>query len=467
MASNASGGAEYGADRIFEAISAEKALLGSLMVEPDAIADVSALVRPEQFSSGQHRDIYQAILDCWEQRIPPDFINVDEQLAVNRAQFATLADLSNIALRTDFTAVYAMHYAQRVVFAHRFRVMLNGIEGATKMLAESPDLDPVDAMQAIIGKMLSGDAATSTLYMVSGLMPTMLQTLDEEQRGIVELRPVPTPYGSLTNLLSGGFKPGELILLAARPSMGKTALALGLAAGAAIYGQSLFFSLEMDTDSVMRRLLSAASGVPHDDIQQAKMSPQQFDAVATAGRSLAKLPLGIDDSPNLTADQIKLRIQRQQAFGPVSLVVIDYLELVGDQHENEERRLTSIARKMKQATKECGVPIVLLSQLSRDVERRTPPVPRLSDLRWSGSLEAIADKIMFIYREDYYLDKGMVKIADRQDEKNVAQIRLDKNRNGSTGRVKLFYDGPKMAFHSLTAQDYADQQAFDVIDVPG
>jgi replicative DNA helicase len=280
-------------------------------------------------------------------------------------------------------------------------------------------------------------------------MPALLEVITEERSGIRNRKVTRFGLGAIDGLLGGGVKPGELLILAARPSMGKTALALQASIHAAISGQSMVFSLEMDAESILRRAVSNVSGVPFDTIEQSRLTDDMYRRVTRGTQDLAKINLLLDDSAGITSEQIAVRVQRQQGFGEVSMVMVDYLEMVGDSGEHEERRLTKITHRLKRLALEAHVPVILLSQLSRKVEERTIPIPRLSDLRWSGSLEAIADKIAFIYREDYYLDKGMLEHGKAENPgANITQFRLDKNRNGKTGIARVTFDGPIFRFNA-------------------
>jgi replicative DNA helicase len=431
--------------------TAERRLLAAMLADHEAIVGVSEILTDRSFTIPAMQDMYRAMLHCWERRVPGDFTNVDEQLKLDQAKHATLEDLVSLITPDDptWSPAYAMHYARRVHHAERFRRIHGAYQDALVSMASNPDLDPAEVLMGVVGRITNGDVSDTGPLPTNVLMPALLDMIDEEMAGTRDTRGIPSGVDRLDDFMGGGFQPGELIILAARPGQGKTSLAMQMAVRASLLGTAMAFSLEMDADAIMRRMISTQSMVPFEAIRRGKLDADQYRRMKRATQELAALPIVIDDTAGLTADQIKVRIQRQQINGPVSFVMVDYLELVGDKNTNEEQRLSNIARSLKQTAKECGVVIVLLSQLSREVERRTPPIPQMKDLRWSGSLEAIADKILFIYREDYYIERGMMKLSDRQEPTaNIAHIRLDKQRNGKVGIARQEWVGHCFAFRN-------------------
>lgn len=436
------------------AVSAERALVASVMMDPGTIADVAGEVTAADFTDHLYREIFQAAEQLWELRIPADFVNLAEYLEKNGSR-VSLLDLSSILSGggQEGYSVYARYYAKRITNAARFRRVQDAWSSALLTVAADPEIDPAEAIMAAIGSVVATGSTDRQTLSAAELLPDLLARIDAERQGTRKRIVYGTGLGAIDNLMGGGIRPGELMILAARPSMGKTALGVQASIRQSIFGQSMIFSLEMDRDAILRRALANMAWVEHDRIDGARLPDDLFRKLEVAAKRLSALPLIIDDSSGITSDQIAVRVQRQQASGPVSTVLVDYLEMVGDRHDHEERRLTGIARRLKELARQAEVGVVLLAQVSREVEKRTPQIPRLSDLRWSGSLEAIADKIAFLYREDYYLDKGMLKPEEAEAPgSGVTQFRLDKHRNGATGIARVEFNGPTFAFRSRSLE---------------
>ncbi len=433
------------------AVDAERAVLGSLLLDRDAIADVATILpSAEMFAVPDHRAVYRAVLALWHRREPADLVTVSEQLRASGNDDVTSLDLANMMGAVP-TAVHAMHYASRVRNAYRIRKMQEGYAGTLDTLSSNPDLDPVEALSGLIGTIMDhsgGELTGPRAY--ADLIDTVQERIDLEQAGAVERREIPTGFTDLDRTLNGGFKPGELVVVAARSSMGKTAFGYELIRSAARRGTAVMFSAEMTEDAIARRAIARESGVPLAVLDGGKMDPGQYDRFHRASEDMKALPIHVDDTSGITTDQVLVRTQRMQRHGPVGLVLFDYIELAGDRvgpREGEERRVAKIIHNLKHVALTCNVPVIALSQVSRDVETRKPFIPKLSDLRYSAAIEQTADKVLFLYRRDYYVAQGLLDYEAGTE--NTCQVIVAKHRNGPTGSVMLRYTGETFRFDNL------------------
>ncbi len=287
-------------------------------------------------------------------------------------------------------------------------------------------------------------------------MSTSFDRLDELHKDKGKLRGVPTGYKDLDNVLAG-LQPSDLIILAARPSMGKTALALNLAHNVAVKAKMpvLLFSLEMSKEQLVDRMLAAEAGVNAWNLRTGNLTDQDFEKIGHAMGTLSEAEIYIDDSPGITVSDMRTKARREAHKRPIGLIIVDYLQLMsgggrfsGD--ANRVQEISEISRGLKGIARELKVPVLALSQLSRSVENRSPQIPQLADLRESGSIEQDADVVAFIYREDYY--------NPETENKNIARILIRKHRNGPTDDVDLYFDREKQRFFSI---DSKHSQPFD------
>lgn len=432
---------------------AERAVIGSLLLDRDAIADVHPILpTADMFTNRNHQAVYRAVLDLWHRREPADTVTVWSQLERAGGHDLTIADLTDF-LSAVPTSVHARYYAERVRNAARIRKLQQGYAETLDLLSGNPDLDPVEALSGLLGTMMdAGGGTDSGPRAYADLVPAVHDRIGAEQRGEIERNEIPTGFIDLDHKLNGGLKPGELAIVGARPSMGKTAFSYELVRSAALNGwPAVLFSAEMTEDAIVRRALARESGVPMTTIDRGRMTDNQRLSVGAASDKLAGLPIHIDDTSGITTDQMLVRTQRIQRAGPVGLVVFDYLELAGDRlggrNDSEERRISKVITNLKHLAMSCNVAVVALSQVSRDVEHRKNLIPKLSDLRWASTIEQTADKVMFLYRHDYYVAQN---IADYDPTlENVCQVIVAKHRNGPTGAVKLHYTGETFRFDNL------------------
>jgi replicative DNA helicase len=295
---------------------------------------------------------------------------------------------------------------------------------------------------------------------IEEILAESFDRLDELHKDKGKIRGVPTGLRDLDNILAG-LQRSDLIIIAARPSMGKTALTLNLAHNIATKSEQpvLLFSLEMSKEQLVDRMLSMESGVEAWNIRTGNLSDADFEKIGQAMGTLSEAPIYIDDTPSITVSDLRTKARREQHQRQLGAIMVDYLQLMSGgarfgSTENRVQEISEISRGLKAIARELNVPVVALSQLSRSVESRSPQIPQLSDLRESGSIEQDADVVAFIYREDYY--------NPETDRKNITDLFIKKHRNGPVGQVELYFDKDRQRFRSLDKrQSSANSQPFE------
>ncbi len=422
-------------------IEAEQSLLGSLLIDKDAIVQIAEQVHPAYFyRTEQHGKIYEAIIQLFEKREPIDLVTVTEQLRHNNALDvaggpAYLTTLVNMVP----TAAHVETYAQ-MVKEHYIRRQL--IAESTKLVETAYDEgetleDLIDhAEQSIFS--LSQQSVKRDFVALRDVLTVSFDRLDELQKTSGKLRGVPTGFRDLDNKLAG-LQDSNLIIFAARPGAGKTSFVLNVALNAALKGNVPvgFFSLEMSQEELVDRLLVAQADIDAWKLKTGRLDEKDFDRLSHAMGELAEAPLYIDDTPGLSLAEIRTKARRLQIEHGLKLIIIDYLQLIhGRNQENRVQEVSEISQGLKNLARELKIPVFALSQLSRAVEARGTRKPQLSDLRDSGAIEQDADVVMFIYRED---------------AENFEDVTLDiqKHRNGPMGEVKLIFRGDRMRFYGM------------------
>lgn len=430
-------------------IEAEISTLGSLMLDQEAIFRVADALIPQDFYKPAHRDIYEAMLDLTNKKEPIDVLSVTTRLR----EKGKLEEIGGSTYLTSLvnavpTASHIEHYSTVV---RRKRLLRNLIEASYHIsqlgYREADNVEELldEAEQRIFG--IAKDSFRQEFIAVRAALEEAWERIERIHRDRDALRGVPTGFEDLDNLL-GGLQKSDLVVLAARPSLGKTALSLDIARNAALLGHPVgLFSLEMSRDQLTDRLIAAQGGVDLWRLRTGRLRHEgennDFSRIQNAMAVLSEIPLFLDDTPSPTVIELRAKARRLQAKHKLELVVIDYLQLIRG-HQNTESRVqevSEISRSLKALAKELNLPVLALSQLSRGVEMRPTAIPKLSDLRESGSIEQDADVVMFIYRED--------KVRENTDRKNIAEIRIEKHRNGPTGRIELFFNEESASFRSL------------------
>ena len=429
-------------------IDAEKGLLGSLMLDKDAIIKVADFLRPDDFYKTAHRNIYKSIEDLFTQGEPIDLISVSSKLKEREE----LESIGGVAYLTELincvpTASHVQTYAQIVQKKRVLRDLIDAGQDIA-MMGYDEEQDPDHLLDRAESKIfgITQKSMTSAFLPIKPYLEGAFERIDKLSKERGALRGVTTGFNGLDAMLSG-LQKSDLIILAARPAMGKSSLSLDIAKNVALKEKKAvgLFSLEMAKDQLIDRMISSESNIDSWKIRQGMLSHEtdDFDRLQQALGVLSEAPIYIDDTCNCTVLQMKAMARRLQASHDLGLIVIDYLQLIEPTNHNisSVQQVTEISRSLKIMARELNVPILALSQLSRAVEQRTPKVPRLSDLRESGSLEQDADIVMFIYREEAY--------HEDTPRKGIADIIIAKHRNGPIGRVEVGFDKQKASFRNL------------------
>lgn len=438
-----------------QSLDAERALLGALLLRPEAIHDVSDTIKGGSFYAEKHRLIFEAMRDLVERGEPIDLLSLSSRLEAKGeleriGGRAYLAELSGTAPSPGNFA----HYADLVARKHVMRALIDASYEITEAAYdEARDTTELldDAEKKIYA--IGNSSAAHKFVAIRDLTDGAFERIDKLSQKEDGIRGIPTGFPELDNLL-GGLHPSDLIILAARPSVGKSSLMLDIARNTAIrHGTSVgIFSLEMSSEQLVDRMLSAESYVDSWKMRTGKVKEaEDFARIRDALETLSKAPIFIDDKPGnniLSMRAVARRLKREHGIG---LIIVDYLQLMAPTNtkasDSMVQQVTEISRSLKQLARELEVPVIALSQLSRAVEQRGGK-PRLSDLRDSGSIEQDADVVMFIHRED--------KVNKDSDRPNIAEILIEKHRNGPTGKAELYFDDKRTTFMSVDKAGYGD-----------
>ncbi len=431
-------------------VDAEMSLLGAVLIDEEVLADVSETVDARDFYDKRHADIYDAMMRLFEHRKPVDLLTLTDELKKK----GLLEDIGGSKYLTELTnyvptAAHAVTYAEMVSQKAVRRRLIRASSDITELgYNEESSIEELLGMAEAELFAVSDQNLKQDLASLESILLESFDRLEELHRNKGQLRGVKTGYRDLDNM-TAGLQPSDLIILAARPAMGKTTLVTNLAYNVATINKKsvLFYSLEMSKEQLVDRMLSDVSGVDSWNIRTGNLSDEDFAKLSEASGEMAEAPIFIDDTPGLTVLEIRTKARRAAHQAPLGLIVIDYLQLIqgsGRSDGNRVQEVSEISRGLKLLARELNVPVIALSQLSRTVESRTPQVPQLSDLRESGSIEQDADIVMFIYREAYY--------NPDTDRENITDLILAKHRNGPTGKVELYFHPERLRFMSLDKQ---------------
>ncbi len=443
---------EYDGLNIPYSPEAEQAVLGAIIYEPECFGRVAeVLPRPEYFHMSMHRMIYSTMLSMYTQGRSIDFVTLYEELKHEKNFDPTEGKTYMAALVENCPSISNVEvYADLVRSKYEGRLLMNTgkriIEDVT-----SGQHDPallVDAAEQMIYDIRQGKSVQGLERIESVILKTF-DRLDALNKDDEALKPMASGIGEIDRITTG-LNRSDLIILAARPGMGKTSFALNIARNVALKGKRTvaFFSLEMTKDQLVSRLLSSEALVGGTKLRTGKLSDEEWQRIISAGDVLSKCEMYLDDTPGISVPAMKSKLRRLKN---IDLVVIDYLQLMttGRHTDNRVQEISEITRNLKVLAKELSVPVICLSQLSRASEKRAEDHrPQISDLRDSGSIEQDADIILFLYREAYY-DKNKVIGGDNSEvDQNSAECLIAKNRHGETGTVKLHWQGEFMRFTS-------------------
>ncbi len=448
-----------------QSIDSEQAVLGSIMLRKDAMHVVEDTLTPESFYVEKHKMIFNSMLELASKNEPIDMLSLSTRLSEKKSLEQVggnkyLADIVN----TVPSSTNVKHYADIVQKKYVLRSLIEAADYVSEIAFEEGDDhmdDILDMAEKKIFQVVSSPKNQKYVNLKDAL-PEAYERLEKLHENKGALRGLPTGFKDLDTMLSG-LQPSDLIILAARPSMGKTTLALDMARMAGVVHEKsiLIFSLEMSSQQLVDRMLSAESRVNAWNLRTGNLSSdREFSQLRDSLGKLAKAKIFIDDTAGNSIVRMKSLARRIKAEKSLDLIVVDYLQLMttSKSHDSMVNQVTEISRSLKGLAKELDVPVLALSQLSRAVESRGGK-PRLSDLRDSGSIEQDADVVMFIHRED----KG----KDESEKTNIAEILIEKHRNGPVGKVDLYFDEKTTTFLNLeksNLSDFAPRKVSDGLD---
>ncbi len=431
-------------------VDAEKTVLGALLLDPEAIIKVSDLLRPEDFYDPTHRLIYQGIWDLYQGHEVIDFVTVSAKLADKKKiqDIGGSAFLAQLASSVP-TSSHIYQYAQIVKTKAVHRRVIDAGQKITGLGYEEnrPIAELLDEVEQSVFAITNTFIKEKFVH-IRDVLDARYEKFAEmhESKDDSPIKGVPTGFNGLDMKLSG-LQPSDLIILAARPSMGKTSLALNIAQNAAIKARKSvgIFSLEMSKEQLVDRLFASMLGVDSWKLQRGKLDDSDFQNMGPIMDELNKANIFIDDSVASSLSELRAKARRLQMEHGLDLLIIDYLQLMSTGNAsytgNRVQEISEISRSLKQIGRELHVPIIALSQLSRAVETRPGNIPALSDLRDSGSIEQDADVVLMMYREDYY--------EEDSDRPGMTDIYIRKHRNGPTGRVELMFKKEQMRFYDV------------------
>jgi replicative DNA helicase len=428
---------------------AEASLLGALLIDSDAIVKIADSISGQDFFEIRHQRIYEAIVQLYESHEAIDVLTLTDKLR-NNGHLDGVGGPSYLTELTNFvpTAAHVEQYAdivaqkalrRRLIAASKDIVGLGYDESKQlKELIEEAETRLFEVSQQHIKQ---------NVISLEAILAESFDRLDDLHKDKQKIRGIPTGFKDVDEKLAG-FQRSDLVILAARPSMGKTALALNFAHNIAVQANEpvLIFSLEMSKEQLVDRLLSMESGVDAWALRTGNLTDADFEKIGHAMGTLSEAQIFIDDSPGITISDLRTKARREAHQRPLGLIIVDYLQLMsgGGRYSGDGNRvqeISEISRGLKGVARELNVPVLALSQLSRSVESRSPQIPQLADLRESGSIEQDADVVAFIYREEYY--------NPETDRKKLTDLFIKKHRNGPTGGVELYFDNEKQRFRSV------------------
>ena len=439
-------------------IDAEEAILGAILVNPSCMNRIVENLRPESFYKPAHRYVYEAMLQLYNGEDKIDIVSVSDVLNVNQklelvGGRAFINDLSYNTITTANVEYYAKIVQEKAIK----RSLINA---GSEIVTSGYDLNPIEeslekAQNLIFD--IASQKASKSLISIKDIVYDVYAKIEERANNKDKLTGVATGFYDL-DTYTNGLQKSDLIILAARPAMGKTAFALNIAQNVALRANVpvAIFSLEMSKDQLAQRLMCAEAEVDTQRLKTGNMQSKDWEKMATAMANLSEAKIYIDDTAGCTITDLRAKCRRlAMAEKNLGLIVIDYLQLIeGTGREDRMQQISSISRGLKILAKELQIPILALSQLSRAVEGRTDKRPMLSDLRESGSIEQDADIVMFIYRDEYYKNGGDDDDeAERAANKGEAEIIIAKHRNGPTGTVKLLFQGSITKFKNPMKTD--------------
>ncbi len=429
-------------------IVAEKSLLGAIMLSNDALPDILMILRPRDFYEERHQTIFQAIIDLYDQHKPVDLLTLTAELRAKKklkevGGAAYLTEISNFVPAASHAKAYAEIIEKASV---RRRLIKAGTEIANKAYEDDAEVDN------LVGKAerelfeVSDNIIKSDYVAMDDLLADAFDRIEELHKNKGALRGLKTGFADLDKI-TAGFQKGDLIVIGARPSMGKTTLAQNIAYNIAEINKKgvLFFSMEMAASEIVDKMISDISGVDNWKMRTGNLSDEEFAKIGDALGEMDEIPIYIDDTSSMTIMELRNKARRAMHDHDIGVVIVDYLQLISgsDRYKgNRVQEVTEISRGLKILARELSIPVVALAQLSRNVAGRDDFRPLLTDLRDSGSIEQDADLVIFIHRPDYYK-------KPEEEPTNVTELLIRKHRHGALGEVELYFDGAHSRFMSL------------------
>ena len=428
-------------------LDAEKSLLGAVLIDEETLADISEHVTAKDFYEKRHAIIFDGMMRLYEKHRPVDLLTLTEELK-RKKEIDTVGGSAYLTELTNYvpTAAHAEAYAELVAQKAVRRRLIKASSEISELgyNEETTTQELLEKAEAELFS-VSDQSLKQDLVSIESILTESFDRMEELHRNKGALRGVRTGYQDLDNM-TAGLQRSDLIILAARPAMGKTTLVTNLAYNVATIAKQpvLFFSLEMSKEQLVDRMLADASGVDAWNIRTGNLSDDDFSKLSEAMGELAEAPIYIDDTPGMSVLEMRTKARRAMHEQPLGLIIIDYLQLMqgsGRDGGNRVQEVSEISRGLKLIARELNVPLIALSQLSRSVESRSPQIPQLADLRESGSIEQDADIVMFIYREAYY--------NPETERENITDLIIAKHRNGPTGKIELYFHPERLRFMSV------------------
>ena len=431
-----------------QSLDAEMSLLGAILIDDDVLADASDVVTPKDFYDKRHQLIFAAMMRLYERHKPVDLLTVTDQLQ-KKDQLETVSGSAYLTELTNYvpTAAHAKSYAE-IVAQKAVRRRLIKASADISQLGFDEETSTQELLEKAEAELfsVSDQSLKQDLVSLESILTDSFDRIEELHRNKGQLRGIRTGYRDL-DTMTAGLQRSDLIIIAARPAMGKTTLVTNLAYNVATIAKLpvLFFSLEMSKEQLTDRMLADASGVDSWNIRTGNLSDDDWVKLSDAMGEMAEAPIFIDDTPGLSVLEMRTKARRAMHDQPLGLVIVDYLQLMqanGNHQGNRVQEVSEISRGLKLIARELNVPVIALSQLSRTVESRNPPIPQLADLRESGSIEQDADIVSFIYRPGYYE-------PDNPEVQNITDLIIAKHRNGPVGKIQLYFHPERLRFMSL------------------
>ncbi len=431
---------------------AEKSVLGAVIIDNDVLPDVLSILKPRDFYEKRHGIIYEAIVDLYDKHKPIDLLTLTTELKSKKK----LSEIGSASYLTDLSnfvpvASHAKAYAEIIEkLSTRRRLISAGTEIVKKAYEEDSNTDDlIGAAEQELFE-VSDKIVKSDYVAIDQLLADAFDRIDDLHRNKGALRGLKTGFRDLDKK-TAGFQKGDLVIIGARPAMGKTTFAQNLAYNIATINKKgvLFFSMEMAANEIVDRMISDVSGVDNWKMRTGNLSDEEFQKIGDAMDEMDELPIYIDDTSSMTVVELRNKARRAMHDHDIGIVVVDYLQLIqgSDRYRgNRVQEVTEVSRGLKILARELNIPVVALAQLSRNVTGREDPRPVLSDLRDSGSIEQDADLVIFLHRPDYYKQHD-----DNYEETHITELLIAKHRHGAVGKIELYFHPELLRFMSLDA----------------